>query len=136
MNILIPPKKLTLHGHKTIQTMKFDTIDHPILVHYTVLHTDFGFTDAVLQWSSSYLTNRTHYISLSNHCSAFTPVHSSVPLRSVLGPMLFTLYIKPLSAIIDSHSIIHHSFADDLQLQISASPDRISELINNNNGYF
>ena len=38
-------------------------------------------------------------------------------------------YIKPLSAIIDSHSIIHHSFADDLQLQMSAPPDRISELL-------
>ena len=34
-----------------------------------------------------------------------------------------------LSAIIDSHSIIHHSFADDLQLQMSALPDRISELL-------
>ena len=43
--------------------------------------------------------------------------------------MLFTMYIKPLSAIIDSHSIIHHSFADDLKLQMSASPDRISELL-------
>ena len=42
--------------------------------------------------------------------------------------MLFTMHIKPLSAIIDSHSIIHHSFADDLQLQMSA-PDRISELL-------
>ena len=51
----------------------FDTIDHTILVHR--LHTDFGFTDAVLQWLSSYLTDRTHYVSLSNHCSAFTPVH-------------------------------------------------------------
>ena len=30
------------------------------------------------------------------------------------------MYIKPLSAIIDSHSVIHQSFADDLQLQISA----------------
>ena len=39
------------------------------------------------------------------------------------------MYIKPLSAIIDSHSIIHHSFADDLQLQMSAHPDRISELL-------
>ena len=47
---------------------------------------------------------------------------------SVLGPILFTMYIKPLSTIIDSHSIIHHSFADDLQLQMSAPPDRISEL--------
>ena len=43
--------------------------------------------------------------------------------------MLFTMYIKPLSAIIDSHSIIHHSFADELQLKISAPPDRISELL-------
>ena len=42
---------------------------------------------------------------------------------------LFTMYIKPLSAIIESHSIIHHSFADDLQLQMSSPPDRISELL-------
>ena len=39
------------------------------------------------------------------------------------------MYIKPLSAIIDSHAIIHHSFADDLQIQISAPPDGISELL-------
>ena len=47
----------------------------------------------------------------------------------MLGPILFTMYVKPLSAIIDSHSIIHHSFADDLQLQMSTPPDRISELL-------
>ena len=105
----------------------FDTIDHTILVHR--LHTDFGFTDTALQWFSSYLTDRTHYVSLCNHCSDFAPVDSVVPQGSVLGPMLFTMYIKPLSAIIDSHSIIHHSFADDLQLQMSAPPDRISELL-------
>ena len=48
---------------------------------------------------------------------------------SAHGPILFTMYIKPLSAIIDSHSIMHHSFADDLQLQMSALPDGISELL-------
>ena len=105
----------------------FDTIDLPILVHR--LHTDFGFTDTVLQWFSKYLTDRTHYISLSNHCSAFAPVHLGVHQGSVLGHILFTMYIKPLSAIIDSHSIIHHSFADDLQLHMSAPPDRMSELL-------
>ena len=39
------------------------------------------------------------------------------------------MYIKHLSAIIDSHSIIHHSFADDIQLQMSAPPDKIFELL-------
>ena len=105
----------------------FDTIDHPIFVH--CLHIDFGLTDTVLQWSSSYLTDRTHYVSLHNHCSAFAPVHSGVPQGLVLGPMLFTMYIKPLSTIIDSDSITHHSFADDLRLLISAPPDGISELL-------
>ena len=43
--------------------------------------------------------------------------------------VIHTTYIKPFSAIIDSHSIIHHSFADYLQLQMPAPPDRISELL-------
>ena len=43
--------------------------------------------------------------------------------------MLFTMNNKPLSAIIDSHSIIHHSLADDLQLHMSAPPDGTSELL-------
>ena len=85
------------------------------------LYADFRCTDAVLQWFSSYMTDCTHYVALSNHCSAFVPVLSGVPQGSVL--FFFTMYIMPLSAIIDSHSVIHHSFADDLQLQMSAPPD-------------
>ena len=54
----------------------FDTVDHSILVNR--LLTDFVFTDTVLQWFSSYLTDRTHYVSLSNDSSAFAPVHSGV----------------------------------------------------------
>ena len=60
---------------------------------------------------------------------AFNPVHSGFPQASVHGPMLFSMHIKTLTAIIDSHSIMHHSFADHIQLQMSAPPDKISELI-------
>ena len=91
----------------------FDTIDHLIFVHR--LRTDFGFTDTVLQWCSSYQTDRTHYVFLSNHCSAFAPVHSDVLQISVHGHILSTMYVMHLSVIIDSHYIMHHSFADDLQ---------------------
>ena len=44
----------------------------------TLSPSSVGFTDTVLQWFSSHLTDRTHYVSLSNHCSAFAPVHSGI----------------------------------------------------------
>ena len=56
-------------------------------------------------------------------------MHSGAPQGSFLCPIHITMYAMPLSAIIESHSIIHHSFADDLQLHMSAPPDRISELL-------
>ena len=66
----------------------FNTIDHPVLVHH--LHTDFGFTDTVLQWFSSYLTDHTQYVPLSNHCSAFATVHSGVQHHSsFIGTLRF-----------------------------------------------
>ena len=71
----------------------FDTIDHTILVHR--LHTDFGFTDTVLQWFSSYLTDHTHYVSLSNHCSAFL-MYTHVFLRV----QFLALYFSPCMLII------------------------------------
>ena len=81
----------------------FDIIDHSILVHR--LHSDNGFTDTVLQWFSSFLNDRVQYVSLSDHCSAFAPVHSGVLHSSDFGPILFTMHTKPMSAIIDSYTI-------------------------------
>ena len=46
----------------------FDTIHLSILVHR--LHSDNGRSDTVHQWSSSHLTERTHYVSLSHYCCA------------------------------------------------------------------
>ena len=51
----------------------FDTTDHPILLHRP--HTDFGLTDSILQWLSSYLTDRAHVVSSSNQCHAIAAVH-------------------------------------------------------------
>ena len=58
---------------------------------------------------------------VSSHCSALAPVHSGVHQGSVFGHILFAMYIRPLSVIIDSHSTMYLSFSDDLQLHMSAS---------------
>ena len=68
---------------------EFGTIDYTILVR--CLHADFPFTDTVLQWFSPCLIDRTHYISQSNNCSAFAPVHSGLPQDSILGTILFSM---------------------------------------------
>ena len=52
-----------------------------------------------------------------------------IMLISYGNKILFTIYVKPLSDIIDSHSVVHHLFADDLQFQMSAKRDKISELL-------
>ena len=100
----------------------FDTFDHYILVHR--LHTELDLL--ILSFN---LTDRTHYVALSNQCSAFATVLSGISQGSDLGQKLFTMYTKPLSVIIDSHPITHHSYADDIQLQMPASLDNISEII-------
>ena len=61
----------------------------------------------LLTFLSAFLTTSQHFVSLSNDCSAFAPVHSGDPPGSIHGPILITMHIKTLSAIVDAHPIIH-----------------------------
>ena len=103
------------------------TIDHNILLHR--LQHDFGLSGTVLDWFSSYLSGRIQSVSVHSHTSVPASVSCNVPEGSVSGPILFVLYTTPLSAVIERYSIIHHSYADDSQLQNSATPDRLPDLI-------
>ncbi len=75
----------------------FDTVCHKILLSRFA---EFGISGSALSWFSSYFTDRQYYISLHNSKSPTVPLKQGVPQGSVLGPLLFILYIQPLGQII------------------------------------
>ena len=104
----------------------FDTIDHSILIER--LFKTFGLSNTVLEWFKSYLTGRTQTITVNKIQSHPFSLECGVPQGSVLGPLLYTLYTQPLSAIITRHLIKYHMYADDTQLYASVLPKDMESL--------
>ena len=71
----------------------FDTVDHTILLS-KLYH--FGIRGSALSWFSSYLSNRKQYVSYNNVSSNIKTISCGVPQGSILGPVLFLLFINDI----------------------------------------
>lgn len=106
----------------------FDKIDHTILVEK--LHFLFGFSVTACRLMYSYLLDRKQYIYCNGNVSGICPVKSGVPQGSVLGPLLFIMYVNDVFERLISNNCLTFAFADDLQIVFKGNFDFLDVLQN------
>ena len=102
-------EKGSLTGMILIDLQKaFDTIDHKIL---TEKMSCLGFAESTMRWYKSYLTNRCFIVNVGNDFSSPCKLLCGVPQGSILGPLLFLLYVNDMPQAVNSDLLL--LYADD-----------------------
>ena len=98
----------------------FDVVCHNVLLEKLQL---IGIDGRLLAWISSFLSDRVMQVSVHGHMSSTRDVYSGVPQGSVLGPLLFLVYINSIGSKLSCNYKI---FADDLKLFASVAQNSCS----------
>ncbi len=99
----------------------FDSVSHDILLKKC---TKIGVDNF---WFKNYLCNKTQSVRIGNDTSSALPVHYEVPQGSVLGPILFNIYVDDLSEEIKDCFLIQ--YADDTQYLQTGTTDSLPQLV-------
>jgi len=111
------------NGQVSLQNLSatFDTVDYSILL--SVLSCLFSVINTAFSWYQSFLSDRTQssntVFRLCRSADINFPVHCSVPQRSVLNPVEFTVYTEDITKLLIRHETKSHLYADDTQLYAS-----------------
>ena len=98
----------------------FDTIDFKRLLRkLTNLNIDKSF----LHWMANYLSDRQHYVQIDNKKSSVLTVGFGVPQGSILGPVIFNLYVSDLSEQVKYSKTLQ--YADDTKIYIHSKPNEL-----------
>ncbi len=91
----------------------FDVINHDILLRKL----DYcGIRGIAKKWIQNYLTNRSQYVEFQGHKSDLQNIDCGVPQGSILGPLLYLIYVNDISKSTNAHIL---SFADDTTIFLS-----------------
>ena len=104
----------------------FDTLDHTILLHRL---RELGLDGTVIEWFTSYLIGRSNSVKIRQTTSSRQTIKYGVPQGSVLGPIMFNIYISPIADIFRRHQIRYHIYADDTQLYAECPPSNHTDAL-------
>ena len=116
-----------INHYKIILIINIDTLDHNIL---SIILNELRIYRQVHSWFMSFVSSRTSSVKINSSLSSpYVNIHS-VPQGSVLGPILFIIYILPIKSIFHKYPNIHYLlYADDLHIYTSFLSSSYSDLI-------
>ena len=88
----------------------FDSVPHKRLISKL---RSYRFNPVIISWVENYLRDRSQYVEINGEQSQWQPVTSGIPQRSVLGPLLFLIYINDLPKHVNSTI---YMYADDTKI--------------------
>jgi hypothetical protein len=104
----------------------FDAVNHDTLCGRA--RDEFNVDGLALNWLESFVSDRTQYVAVGQERSRTTACVSGVPQGSILGPLLFAMYVSPVDHVITSSGLSYHQYADDLQLYTTVRTDPSDDL--------
>jgi len=108
-------------------TAAFDVVDHRLLLEKCLRA---NICDSAYNWLQSYLSDRTQCVSCYGIESSATVVSCGVPQGSILGPLLFVIFLSDISSVMSNHPVKYILYADDVQMFMSSPPLAVTEAIN------
>jgi len=98
----------------------FDCVSHNKLL---LKLRSYGISGYLLSWIENFLTNRSQQTKVGNSLSDITYLSSGVVQGSVIGPLLFVLFINDLAYLFNDNKCICKLYADDLKLYSTLETD-------------
>jgi len=104
----------------------FDTVNHKILLSKL---SHIGVDNLANKWLTSYLSNRSQCVAVNGAKSDYSKISCGVPQGSILGPLLFSIYINDMHKSVNKSTVFH--FADDTNLLFShKNPKELKKTMN------